>query len=140
MSNSKLSIFKDRYVYHVSWIDDDGEEGAWIGQDAALSVHALKAQAQKAKLKRSDDGWSEFEYTAVELAAKEWAKRNPGIAFERPAAGYEFESHADAKRFLADMRSAAKAARSEYDTGVPWPEWAKQAQAAGWKPPKNWKP
>ena len=139
---STLVISEDHYVFHVEW-DLDGDPGAWVGQDASSSLESLKTQAAKAKQRRDEDGWSEFEYLAVEIAAKEWAteKKNRDVFLRRGiGGGYEFESMSAAKRFLAAMKSAAKAARHEYDTGVPWPEWAKQAQAAGWKPPKNWKP
>lgn len=34
----------------------------------------------------------------------------------------------------------AKAAVAQHRSGKPWPEWALQAKAAGWKPPKGWKP
>lgn len=139
---SKLVISQDRYVFHIEW-NDDGEPGAWVGQDASSSLESLKAQAAKAKQRRDDDGWSEFEYLAVEIAAKELAKKekDSDIFLRRGVSGgYEFESMAAAKRFLAAMKSAVKAARHEYDTGIAWPEWARQAHAAGWKPPKNWKP
>lgn len=33
-------------------------------------------------------------------------------------------------------RAACKALGLE----VPWPNWARQAKAAGWTPPENWKP
>jgi hypothetical protein len=36
--------------------------------------------------------------------------------------------------------AAAKAALTVHRSAKPWPEWAKQALAAGWKAPKGWKP
>lgn len=36
--------------------------------------------------------------------------------------------------------AAAKAALTIHRSAKPWPEWAKQALAAGWKAPKGWKP
>jgi len=137
----KLAIFEGGHCLHVSWCDKglDGE-GAWVGQDHAVTPKELERRLNRAKSDRTDDGWSDYEYVAVELAAQRWVAANTGAVVIRATCGFEFESVSDVKRFLAAMRAAVKSAKSEYDSGVPWPEWAKQAQAAGWKAPKGWKP
>lgn len=47
-----------------------------------------------------------------------------------------WESRADAQKALIVARRAV----AEFNGAKPWPEWAKQAQAAGWKAPKGWTP
>lgn len=135
--SKKIDIFQDRYEYHVSWLDEEaGDEGAWIGQDANTSLASLQAKLATAKQKRDYD---DYEYLAVEIAAQKWVEASPdGVS--RHGHGFEFETVTKAKQFLAAMRAEMKAAKAEFTTGVPWPEWAKQAKAAGWKPPKGWKP
>lgn len=132
---SKIDIFLDRYEYHIAWVDED-DEGAWIGQDAATPTYALTGKLAEAKKKRD---FEEYEYLAVELASREWVGK-AGEGVSRANDGYAFESMAKTKKFLIAMRAAMKVARSEFETGIPWPDWAKQAKAAGWKPPKGWKP
>lgn len=132
---SKIGIFQDRYEYHVAW-EDDGDEGAWIGQDANTSLDSLSAKLAMAKQKRDYD---DYEYLAVEIAARNWVSKLPS-GLSNTGHGYEFETLTLAKQFLVAMRPEMKAAKSEFATGVPWPEWAKQAKAAGWKAPKGWKP
>ncbi len=134
----KLDIYEGRLTCHVAWAYED-DEGAWVGQEVEKTIDQLKAEKADAYKDRNDEGRDKFEYTSVEIAAKEWAEQNPKGLIQSHG-GFEFENVTTAKRFLAAMRATLKAARSEYDTGAPWPEWAKQAHAAGWKPPKGWKP
>jgi len=136
---SPFAVSIDRYQAYVAWIDVDGEEGAHIGQEHKRPLAELRDAMNVSKNDRaSDTARSDFQFYAVEIAAREWVSTHPSAS--RGHDGYEFESEASAKKFCAAMRAALKAADAEYDTGVPWPEWAKQATAAGWKPPKGWKP
>ncbi len=48
---------------------------------------------------------------------------------------FQWETEAAAKRALKKAEAALKAAQAN----KPYPEWAKQALAAGWKPPRGWK-
>lgn len=47
--------------------------------------------------------------------------------------GYFWETKAQATMALRACNAALR-------TKMVWPEWATKASAAGWKPPKNWKP
>lgn len=132
----KLGIFEDRYESYVAW-NDDGEPGAWIGQDGKTPVAALKSRQVEAKKSRDFD---DYEYLAVEIAAQDWVKNKGEDYVSSSGCGYSFQTEGQARTFIAAMRAAMKVARAEYDTDVPWPEWAKQATAAGWKSPKGWKP
>lgn len=56
------------------------------------------------------------------------------LADGRDRQGYHFESERQA-------RVALNAANEALFSGeAPWPAWATQAKAAGWTPPKGWKP
>ncbi len=50
--------------------------------------------------------------------------------------GFWWESESAARAALAKVKVIAKTLLND----VPWPEWARKALAAGWKPPKGWKP
>lgn len=132
---SKLDVFTNFGSYYVGWCMD-GDVGAWVGQDAKKSVGLLTGERNVARTKRNED---DFEYLTVEIAAIKWVGEHTEDA--RPVyEGYSFESKRRAFEFLKAMRAALKAAKREFNDGVPWPEWAKTAEAAGWKPPKGWKP
>lgn len=49
---------------------------------------------------------------------------------------YIWESKKQAARAMRLARAELKAIQ----TGRPFPEWAKQALAEGWKPPRRWRP
>lgn len=135
---SKLDIFQERYEYHVSWFDEDaGDEGAWIGQDHRLPLSVLEQKLATAKAARDFDN---YEYLSLEITARSWVKLDGGTDVTAAAHGYQFETSSKAKKFLTAMRAALKTAKVEFESNVPWPEWAKLASAAGWKPPKGWKP
>lgn len=134
----KLGIFEESYTSHVSWYDEDDGEGGQVGQESSVPVATLMERSAKAKAVRNDDGRGDFEYLAVELAARAWADAHPDFCVSTTR-GYQFETKGSVAEFLKAMRGAAKAAHAEYD-GIPWPDWAVKAQAEGWKPPKGWKP
>lgn len=140
LKTGKLDLFGTTYSYHVAWVDEeDGDEAAQVGQDAHTASTYLRTLKDEARAQRDEDGFDAFEYSSVELAAQEWVKQNPDTA-RISGSGYDFDSRTAAKKFLAAMRAASKAALEEFNTGVEWPAWAKEAQAAGWKAPKGWKP
>ena len=138
MKKPWLEIVEMSRRSYVAWFDEEDGEGARVGQENQESIDKLKKEREKARGVRDEEGLSLFEYYSVEIAAKLWHSQHSGVYPE--AFGYEFESDATCRRFRAAMNAALKSALSEYDSNVPWPEWAKQAEAAGWKPPKNWKP
>lgn len=111
---SKLAIVNsyDRRGWALAWVDEDGE-GSHVGE-----------WAPKAPLITRDD----YESAAVFYAAKPFAD------YHRNGQDFVFSSSRTAREALR----AAKLALKNVD--VPMPEWAKQAAAAGWRPPKGWKP
>jgi hypothetical protein len=141
MAKAWLEVVDGLHLSYVAWFDEDDGEGARVGQDSETPINKLVAEQAKARGVRDEEGFAMFEYYSVEIAARKWvAEHGKHVAKIRSTYGYEFEAPAWARKFRAAMNAALKSARSEYDSNVPWPEWAKQAEAAGWKPPKGWKP
>lgn len=50
------------------------------------------------------------------------------------------EAYWSSKRRAALAMRMARLVSREMEDGVPWPRWAKQAIAEGWKPPRRWRP
>lgn len=125
----------DSRGYFVAWYEN-GEEGAWVGQEGRRPDKELAAELKAAK---DSNDFETFEFYSVEIAAKAWRLKSPD-EFGRDDGGYVLGTHAAAEKFLRAMRAVVKAARAEYKSGVAWPDWALKASAAGWKPPKGWKP
>lgn len=67
--------------------------------------------------------------TLAPLVNGDSIRRDPGGAFL-------FERRTDATKALAMLNAALLAEKA----GRPWPSWALEAKAAGWKPPKGWTP
>lgn len=53
---------------------------------------------------------------------------------ERDQDGFFWRSLSDAEKALRAARHAVRTLAS------PWPDWALRAKAAGWRPPRGWKP
>lgn len=128
---SKLVVMDERDGFMLAWADDDGEAGAYVGQDAMTLPEKMEAQLAKAKAERRLD---DIEYWTVEIAA-----RNPNLPATARRLGYVCDSRSAVNRFAAHLRAAVKAARAEFKTGRPPEDWETKARAAGWKPPKGWK-
>lgn len=138
----KIGIFDEKYAFRVSWYDDDEGEGGSLGQEHSRGVEAMDASMAKAKERRTSEDWEHYEYLYVERAAQQWYAALGPRATEVTIAtvGYVLENERLARELLKVGRNAVKNAKLEWDSGVPWPEWARTAQANGWKPPKGWKP
>lgn len=121
----------------VVWVED-GEEGAFVGQDhRGYGPADLKRLADKALADRNLDT---YEYYVVELAARDLLGRTSGINYEPNPGAYTAETSSAAKKLLQTCRAAKKRAKLEFEANAPMPEWAKTALDQGWKPPKGWKP
>jgi len=84
----------------------------------------------------------EYEFCCVELAARQMLRDDDTgvIDIHRSSQGYVIDSKARALQYRNHMRAALKAAQAEFAGGAPWPDWARDAAANGWVPPKGWKP
>jgi hypothetical protein len=112
----------------IAWYDD-GEEGATVGQECSDSVVELQARLAKERERETQ------EYLRVEIAALSHATEAGADYFEidRTKGEIRAMSTSRQKELLRVCKAAAKAPGA-------MPEWAVKATAAGWKPPKGWKP
>jgi hypothetical protein len=119
MSNAQLVVDADRLGYYICWyFPDEGDQGGTLGESTYTA-------AQLAKAEPADWEHIKATITAGQTAGVERAGHD----------GYRWESRTDAFAALRAIKAAIKDKSNK-----PWPEWAVQAKAAGWKPPKGWKP
>jgi hypothetical protein len=102
----------------IVWICDDGEPGANLGE----TIYSEK------DLKDPNADRESLPFIAATIAAS----KTEGVELREGA--YTWQSDAQARKAL----KAAKLGMKNLDT--PWPDWAVKAKAAGWTPPKGWKP
>lgn len=131
--STKLAMGEDS----VDWVVD-GELGATVGQEQDLRICPAVDLRQRLQRARDKGDRDEVEYLAVELAAREWldARLDSADYASVHSGGIHFDSSTRLREFFAAMKVALKRAHDE----MPWPDWATKALAAGWKPPKGWKP
>lgn len=89
---------------YLAWFDDEGEEGAAIGQDGRTAIEELKAKMEEAI---GDDR----EYLAVELAAKRFAEEYD--LDHDPMRGWITKSKTTFKKYKAAMIAAVALATVE---------------------------
>ncbi len=107
--------------YRIWWFCADIDEiGAMVGE----------SPGNPPKTDDPEEILSYREFSAVHETAKKLAS---GYA----SGGFYWEERAAAQRALTLCNAALRATRS---TENPWPAWALEAVAAGWKAPKGWKP
>ncbi len=112
----------------VAWFDE-GEEGACVGQECRDGVKKLTERLAKATHK------DELEYLRVEIAALQHARASRSGEFEISTSRGEIR--AESRKGQGELMRVCKAA---LQVANPMPDWALTATAAGWKPPKGWKP
>lgn len=117
---SRWTVQEDGWEFCIQWYDsEEGDLGAYLGDGPNGGLFPAEA-----------DDWER----AHNIAICELQKLGLG-RYDR-SQYYKFETMADAKRALAIVKAAQQAAKDN----KPWPNWALQAKAAGWKPPKGWTP
>jgi hypothetical protein len=111
----RLIVFEGQNVYRIGWyLEEEEDMGATLGE---LDV--------------SDIPESEWDY---KMAVKTIISL-PDI--EKDIYGFYWETKSQATKVLKIIKTATttyKKSKGEL------PDWAKKALAAGWKPPKGWKP
>lgn len=124
MSNSDekcwLEVYvRDRYddAWRIQWVFEGFGEGGTLGEDVHVDADLADCEPEE----RSH------------VIAVVTASKTEGV--ERDQHGFYWPSKAKANAALRAIKAAWKT-----NTGASWPEWAVKAQAAGWKPPKGWKP
>lgn len=123
--DATLAVFDaDRYGegFYIAWVFD-GDEGGVLGEEVYTQTDLDKARPES------------WEHIRATLAAAQ----TEGVTRQRAQMAhcdcYVWPSMKLARQALRAVRAAIKDR-----SGVPWPDWAVKAQAAGWKPPKGWKP
>lgn len=112
----KLDVFGWHGSYRISW-SEDGDEGLILGPGL------LREFSDKPEMADTVCAVSAI------LAMPDDARRLDGSV-------WLWESEAKATKALKVANRAMKV----HESKTPWPEWARQALAEGWKPPKGWKP
>ncbi len=116
---SYLTIDERAEGFYLAWyLPEDGDFGAYVG-DRDLSAE---------KGSTPEDQKEVWEVNTANDAAK------PFSCGKHPAYGFEFKTMTQAKRAFTAANTAL------HEGGAPLPEWAVLARAAGWTPPKGWKP
>jgi hypothetical protein len=117
MAKDRLVVFESQGVYRIGWyLVDEQDMGMTIGEDLD-DIH------------RS----TEKDHVAVTMALKDQEET------QRDNNGFYWETKAMANRTLTFAKHIASLSLKS-KSSVEWPAWTKKALAAGWKPPKNWKP
>lgn len=118
-----------------AWFEGN-EEGAVIGE-ASETLPQLRKLLKESKEARNQ---ANIEFFSVEIAARELCEATKGSSteiLERTTQGSLVAStEAARKLLLLTCKNALKSARD----AKAWPDWALAATAAGWKPPRGWKP
>lgn len=114
-----------RGLWQIKWFlaDDDNDFGAILGE-----VEYTLEDVTQAK---SED-WDHRMATYV-------AGKSKGVERCSGGMGYGWEALKDAKLALREISVALKAG-AKGALKKPWPAWALEAKAAGWKAPKGWTP
>jgi hypothetical protein len=113
-----LSIDDSRNNIQIAWFCD-GDYGMYVGEPF--------------------DGMESKEPPSVKDSWEIWIVHQTIKVFSDGTSknrGFYFDTMAKAKKAL----KAANIALNEGMSKAAWPEWAIQAQAAGWTPPSGWKP
>jgi hypothetical protein len=109
----------ERWLFRLTWyLADDDDIGGTLGDGDRYTLKDLE---------RVEEG--DRNHVAATLALQEM--QSEGKA-QRDGRGFYWESRTEATRALVVVNQAIK--------GQPWPDWAVKAKAAGWKPPRGWKP
>ena len=112
----------DSYTWAICWIvniDGAMDEGLFLGESLASNLS-------------DDDAWSTREAERILL---EYAKDRKDYVSHVRGKPWSFETRRHASECLALINAALLKGK-----GKPWPVWALEAEKAGWKPPKGWKP
>jgi hypothetical protein len=120
---SYLEIDQERGGYYRLVWYFDGDYGMVCGENPKLARTAPKRRRGQTE----EDHRSDLEAHAVEKAIKP-------LAHGRDERGFYWES------VVAAHRAYRVACSVLSGKETPWPQWAIQAKAAGWTPPKGWKP
>ena len=123
MAKDRLVVEQHKNGYVIGWwLAEEGEMGAILGEDQATLEDVAKAAPEDREA----------------IAANFCAENLWGQSEENPRriGHFEWYSPSAAQKGLKLLKTHMVSVLS----AVPWPAWALTAKAAGWTPPKSWKP
>jgi len=116
---SYLGIDEQDGAWRVAWyLPEDEDFGAYVGDRDVSEYTGGSDEKKKAR----------WEIMTADAAAKPFADGRKDMY------GYRFDSEKQARLAMLAANT------SLLNSGAPMPDWAVKATAAGWKPPKGWKP
>ena len=121
MSDMRLRTRYEDGMWAIQWYDPSDpydEDGLCLGERLRIEG----SEEQRAEAKEHND--------ISEVLAREYPPHE--VHHQR----LYWESEAAAKRAATIARRILRELRG----AAPWPDWAIAAQAAGWKPPRGWRP
>jgi len=132
MSKDELQIVEDRNgSYQIQWyISNEDDMGAVLGEDCGCDPQPLLLQ-MACSLDRGEAASEDAEHFAATVGAASHPLTEMGDGF-----GFHWPSKSAAQQALRLANLRIKEAKSK----IPWPQWARDAVANGWKPPKGWTP
>lgn len=128
MPRSPLGVVEyPRYQWQLAWwLPDEGEYGGFLG-DCDLTTFNQYCCMRDEEIRCLPDKDSREEAFFCREAA--------GLQSRGERTLY-WDSEQDAKEALRQLLARWKV----FCDGTEWPQWAKTALEAGWKPPKGWTP
>lgn len=109
------------------WLPEDEDYGATVGEGGKAPT----------KGKNTDIEW----YTAEVVCFRLYKATPDSDTFGLDGRGFWWSSKTGATKVLTQIRAETRIAlQAKGESKEEWPDWAITAKAAGWKPPKGWKP
>ena len=136
MTDKLIVTDTDNGTWALAW-ESDGEQGTIVGEDRLVwptieSVKKWSIESVKKGLAKMTNRDNRDCFLAVQACLE---TPHVGARKDTPR-GFEYKVKKDAEA----ARKAANALIQLDRKSKTWPDWAVQAAAAGWKPPKSWKP
>lgn len=119
MNKDRLVVVNEDYRYYLQWhlAEED---------DMGLSVGEVTGYDTEEDAPSDREEWENW-------IAHKVAQKSKGLMREGQCGYFYWDSKSQASLVLREIKLAWRVERD-------LPEWAKAALAAGWKPPKGWKP
>lgn len=127
MKGDKWCIVEDGYDFRIQFYNADVDDmGAYFGD----GTNKDGTWPEKAD---DDEFWNKGHNEAVRMVNSKGLGERDRTGM---GGGFKFQSRSAATAALGILKACHKQAESD----KPWPAWAKEALAAGWKAPKGWTP
>jgi len=137
MAKDKLVIVES-YLgeYQLQWyIAETQDMGAVLGDSCSKTQDPVLLKWALA-LDRGEVPEEDLEHCAAQVGAASHPYTEMYSGASGTVSGFYWGSKKDVQEALRLAMLRIKEAKKK----VPWPQWARDAVAHGWKPPKGWKP